>query len=261
LLPRFVERRDRRSIARAVTAALGAVVLASCGSSTPQQASTARPTVVAPEATSAAKPAAKPAAAEPARSDKRGRKSERRDAEAAAAAGVAAAIPEAAQLAADRALAALRSQDWLQAELELEQLTHDFPDYPGPHVNLAIVYLHDGRRDDARASLDRALAIDPGHAAANNQLGILLREQGKFEDAEAAYRRALESDSAHALAHYNLGVLLDVYLRRGAEAIEHYEAYQASLAEPDKTVAGWLIDLRRRFGGAQSQQVAKENGE
>jgi Tfp pilus assembly protein PilF len=259
LLPRFAELWGCRSIARGLTAALGAVVLASCGSSTPQQASTAKPAVVAPEATSKAAPAAKSTAAAPARSEKRSRKNERRDEEAAA--GMPEAIPEAAQLAADRALGALRSQDWLRAELELEQLTHDFPDYPGPHVNLAIVYLHDARRDDARASLDRALAIDPGHAAANNQLGILLREEGKFDEAEAAYRRALDTDSSHALAHYNLGVLLDVYLRRGAEAIEHYEAYQASLAEPDKTVAGWLIDLRRRFGSAEPQRVAKENGE
>ena len=256
-MPRFAELCDCRSIARGLTATLGALVLASCGSSTPQQASTARPAVVAPDASKTEKPAA----AKPAQPEKRSRKSERRDAEAAAAAGLPEAIPEAAQLAADRALVALQSKDWLQAELELEQLTHDFPDYPGPHVNLAIVYLHDGRRDDARASLERALAIDPGHAAANNQLGILLREDGKFEEAEAAYRRALESDSSHALAHYNLGVLLDVYLRRGAEAIQHYEAYQSSLAEPDKTVAGWLIDLRRRFGTPESQQVAKENGE
>jgi tetratricopeptide (TPR) repeat protein len=257
-LPLFAEVWRCRSIARGLTAGLGAVVLASCGASTPQQASTARPTVVATEASPTA---STPTPAEPARSEKRGRKSERRAEEAAAAAGLPEAIPEAAQLGADRALNALESQDWLQAELELEQLTHDFPGYPGPHVNLAIVYLHDGRRDDARASLERALAIDAGYAPANNQLGILLREDGKFEEAETAYRRALESDSSHALAHYNLGVLLDVYLRRGGEAIEHYEAYQASLAEPDKTVAGWLIDLRRRFATAEPQQVAKENGE
>jgi hypothetical protein len=56
-------------------------------------------------------------------------------------------------------------------------------------------------------------------------------------------------------------VLLDVYLRRGAEAIEHYEAYQSSLGEPSKTVAGWLIDLRRRVGNsANASQVAKEDG-
>src|SRR5262249_27221908 len=161
---------------------------------------------------------------------KRGSKRDekRRAAEAAADPNAPEPIPEAAQAAYDRAVAALRGHDWLQAEIELEALTMDYPSYPGPLVNLAIVYAHDNPGDDARAALDSALAIDPGHAAANNQLGIMLREDGKFDEAEKAYRRALESDPSYALAHYNLGVLLDVYLRRGSEAIEHYEAYQAS---------------------------------
>jgi tetratricopeptide (TPR) repeat protein len=127
-------------------------------------------------------------------------------------------------------------------------------------VNLALVYLHDERRADARAALERALSVAPGHAAANTQLGILLREDGKFEEAEAAYRRALATEPDHALAHYNLGVLLDLYLRRTAEALEHYEAYQATLAEPNETVARWIIDLRRRVGNGGAARVAQEDG-
>ena len=140
------------------------------------------------------------------------------------------------------------------------QLTAQQPAYPGPHVNLAIVYLHDGRRDDARKALERALAIEPGHAAANTQLGILLREEGKFAEAEQAYRRALATDPQHALAHYNFGVLLDIYLRRTAEALEHYELYQASLTEPNETVGRWIIDLRRRVGNGEAARVAQEDG-
>jgi Tfp pilus assembly protein PilF len=139
-------------------------------------------------------------------------------------------------------------------------LALEHPDYPGPHVNLALVYLNDGRRDDARAALERALTLDAGHAAANTQLGILLREDGEFAAAEAAYRRALESNPEHGLAHYNLAVLLDLYLRRTAEALEHYEAYQASLDVPNETVARWIIDLRRRVGNADAARVAQEDG-
>ena len=188
------------------------------------------------------------------------RKRERRADRAVAAApeGVVEAIPEAATAANGRAMTAMRAQNWLQAELELEQLTKEHSAYPGPFVNLALVYLKDGRRDDARAALDHALAIDPGHAAANTQLGILLREQGKFHDAEQAYRRALATDPQHALAHYNLGVLLDVYLRRPAEALAQYELYQGSLATPDETVGRWIVDLRRRAGnGNDAARVAK----
>jgi predicted Zn-dependent protease len=244
---------------------LGALVLGACGASAPQKASVDKSAVVAPgESAAVASGATAPTAtarpapsakAESSISGRRGRRGEPPPAEPGSA-----PIPAAAQSAYDRALGAMRSQDWLRAESELGQLTRDYPAYPGPQVNLAIVFRNEKRPADARAALDRALALDPKHAAANNELGILLRETGKFEDAERAYRRALETDPAYALAHYNLGVLLDVYLRRGAEAIEQYEAYQSSLTEPDKKVAGWLIDLRRRFGNG-TPQVAKENGE
>ena len=128
-------------------------------------------------------------------------------------------------------------------------------------MNLALVYLHDERRADARAALERALELEPGHAAANTQLGIMLREEGKFAEAEAAYRRALATDPDHGLAHYNLGVLLDLYLRRTAEALEHYERYQSSLTEPNETVARWIIDLRRRVGNGEAARVAEVGGQ
>lgn len=266
--PRFADPTAVQAAARCGALAALALVVAACGASAPQKAAVDKPTVVAPAAQAAA-PAAQTKSAPPkqaaaastpkaeagSRSERRGRRGE-----APPPADGVEPIPAVAQSAYDRALAAMRAGDWLQADLELEQLSHDYPAYPGPQVNLAIVYRHERRPDEARAALDRALAIAPGHAAANNELGIVLRESGKFEEAEHAYRRALETDPGYALAHYNLGVLLDVYLRRGAEAIEHYEAYQGSLSEPNKTVAGWIIDLRRRFGGG-APQVAKENGE
>jgi Tfp pilus assembly protein PilF len=255
---RFVELESVRDAVRSGVVAIVAIIVAACGSSAPKQAATADPAVVTPV------PAAEPAVAapSPATESRRGnRRDERRTPPAESAAAALEPVPEAAQQAYDRAIAALHAQDWLQAELELEQLARDYSGFPGPLVNLAIVYLHDGRRDDARDALGRALEIAPGNAAANNQLGILLRNEGKFDDAERAYLRALETDPSYALAHYNLAVLLDVYLRRGADAIAHYEVYQSSLSVPDKTVAGWLIDLRRRFGNAAStSQIAKEDG-
>jgi len=248
---------------RGSLAVLCVLVLTACGSSTPRQAAVAEPvTVSAPKVSGAVPAAASVEAAEP--QGRRARRSEREAAELAVkAAGVGAAsepIPEAALARYDRALAAIRGEDWLEAELELEQLTVEYPAYSGPHVNLALVYRHDGRRDDAQAELERALAIDPGHAAANNQLGILLREQGRFDEAERAYRRALATDPTHALAHYNLAVLLDIYLRRTAEALEHYETYQSSLAEPNEIVGRWIIDLRRRVGNGDAARVAQEAG-
>ena len=243
---------------KALTAGALALTLAACGSSAPRQAEVdvPREAVVAPaEPVVAAAEAPVPERARDRRSERRAKE----DADATEAA-VVEPVPETAVAGYARALDAMRVGNWLEAELELEQLTLEHPQYPGPHVNLALVYLNDGRRDDARAALARALEIEPAHAAANTQVGILLREDGEFASAEAAYRRALETNPDHALAHYNLAVLLDIYLRRPAEALEHYEAYQATLSQPNETVGRWIIDLRRRAGNAGAGRVAQEGG-
>jgi Flp pilus assembly protein TadD len=245
--------------ARPAAVGLLGAALAACGASAPARPEVERPAAVAPASSA---PVA--AASQQADDERRGSRRDRRAAEEAAAqteALAAAPVPEPVAQAFERALAAMRTQNWTEAELSLEELVLANPDYPGPYVNLAIIYMRDGRTREARTMLDQALALEPGHAVANNQLGILLRNEGRFADAERAYELALATDPAYGLAHYNLGVLLDVYLRREAEALEHYELYQASLSEPNENVARWIVDLRRRLGGNNStSRVAQEDG-
>jgi Tfp pilus assembly protein PilF len=170
-------------------------------------------------------------------------------------------VPERALVSYSRALSAMAAEDWLDAELELGQLVLEYPAFPGPFTNLAIIYRQQGRDDAAETALRQALALAPEHPAANNELGVLLRERGEFDQAEAAYRRAIQGDPAYALAHYNLGVLLDLYLKREVEALEQYEAYQTLVAEPDAEVGRWVIDLRRRLGlPDQAPRMAQEDG-
>ena len=155
-------------------------------------------------------------------------------------------VSERTQRSYEEALAAMRSEDWVQAELSLQQLIEDEPGFPGPWVNLALIYQQDGRISEARQALEQAIAIAPGFAPANNELGRMLREQGDFAGAQLAYERSLASDPGNAIAHLNLGILLDVYLRRPADALNHYSQYQATLIEPDQTVSRWIVDLERR---------------
>jgi Tfp pilus assembly protein PilF len=170
------------------------------------------------------------------------------------------AAPAEAVSAHERGVAAMQGDNLTEAELELEQLVLAYPDYPGPYVNLAIVYMREGRDEEARAALEEALARDPDHAAAGNQLGIVLRRQGHFDAAEQAYLRVIGAHPEYALAHLNLGVLLDLYLRRSAEALDCYERYQALRGEPDERVARWIVDLRRRLGAAdQAARLAQED--
>ena len=168
-------------------------------------------------------------------------------------------VPEDARTSYERALSAMDEGDLVEAELELEHLILEYDDYAGPYVNLAILYRENERLEDAEEVLRLALDLHPEHPAANNQLGILRRSQGRFADAEAAYERAIAADPDYALAYMNLGILLDVYLRRPADALANYEHYQALLTEPDRAVAGWIVDLRRRLDvPAESQRVAQE---
>lgn len=251
-----------------------ALLLGACGGSAPVEPSdssarnraTPAPAEVAPAVNDSAREAPPPSERQ-AKRDEPSRRDQRREREAqealaaAAAAGAAAPIPSEVTAAHERAVAAMASENWLEAAVELEQLVAEHTQYPGPYVNLAIIHMRDGRNVEARAALDKALALDATHAAANNQLGMLLRREGAFVEAEAAYRRAIAADPQYALAHYNLGVLLDLYLRRPEEALECYEVYQSMLAEPNQTVGRWIVDLRRRLGMAESAtRVARETG-
>ena len=172
----------------------------------------------------------------------------------------AAPVPEGARQSYARALAAMQAKDWTEAQLELKELLLEFNSYPGPYINLAIVYMHEGHDDDAMRALKSALALDPNQPVANNQMGILLRRQGRFKDSEQAYRRAIASDPNYLLAYYNLGVLLDLYLNRGAEALKCYQHYQTASAKPDPKVARWIIELQRRVAKSKGAEVAREDG-
>lgn len=158
--------------------------------------------------------------------------------------------PPAVQTLYERAVASMAAGDTIDAELRFQEFLLQYPDYPGAHVNLAIIF---AGRDDFQAaenSLTDALIIDPRHPVALNQLGMLQRQQGKFQEAETAYVKALEADPNYALAHYNLGILNDLYLQRLEIALQHYEQYQALVGE-DPQVARWITDLNRRISAAQ----------
>lgn len=147
----------------------------------------------------------------------------------------------------DEALAALEAEDWSDARQRLATLTRDYPELSGPWVNLARVHLEQGREPEAEQALERALQINEYNLEAYNQLALLKRREGDFERAEQLYRQALEVWPFHAESHLNLGILLDLYRGEGEQALLHYRAYQQRQSEPERTVAGWIIDLERRL--------------
>ena len=170
---------------------------------------------------------------------------------------LAPAVPPVAQTLFEQATAAMAAGDFVDAELRFKEFLLQYPEYPGAHVNLAIIHSSNGNDDAARAAVDAALALQPNHPAALNQLGMLLRRNGKFLEAEAAYLKAVTVSPEYALAHYNLGVLNELYLQRLEAALQNFETYQSLVGE-DKQVAKWIKDLTRRVAANQRTANAAE---
>ena len=136
------------------------------------------------------------------------------------------------------------------AELRFREFLLQHPDWPGAHVNLAILAARKGDDLAAEAHLQSALEVDPRNAAALNQLGMLKRRQGLFVEAESAYLKAVTASPEYYLAHYNLGVLNELYLQRLDTALVHFERY-LELGGEDEEVEKWVADLKRRIGMSQ----------
>ncbi|MGH8193524.1 MAG: tetratricopeptide repeat protein [Woeseiaceae bacterium] len=157
----------------------------------------------------------------------------------------------------EQAVAVMAAGDGVDAELRFEEFLLQYPDYPGAHVNLAILHAKSGDDQAAEASIAKALMLEPSHPAALNQLGMLRRRQGRFEEAESAYLKAVTADPDYALAHYNLGVLNELYLRRLDNALQHFERYR-ELGGDDEQVVMWIADLKRRVAATQRTANAAE---
>lgn len=164
--------------------------------------------------------------------------------------GIESVIPPAALTLFEQATAAMAAGDFVDAELNFKEFLLQYPEYPGAHVNLAIIHASNGDNNAAEASVSAALALDPDHPAALNQLGMLHRRNGKFLEAESAYLKAVTVSPEYALAHYNLGVLNELYLQRLDAALRYFETYQSLVGE-DKQVEKWINDLTRRVAASQ----------
>jgi predicted O-linked N-acetylglucosamine transferase (SPINDLY family) len=65
-----------------------------------------------------------------------------------------------------------------------------------------------GQLDEAIALLQRAVELEPGHAAAHHNLGSAYRDRGEPQAALAAYGEAVRLAPQSAEAHYGVGLML-----------------------------------------------------
>jgi len=147
----------------------------------------------------------------------------------------------------DRAVSAMRAGSTSAAQRQFEQLAASYPQFPGPEINLGILYRKSGELEQSERALRQAVQHSGSNAVAWNELGVTLRLRGQFRAAAQAYQQAISADASFAPAYRNLGVLLDLYLGDAPGALAAFERYK-TLSGEQKPVSGWIAELRRRVG-------------
>ncbi len=111
-----------------------------------------------------------------------------------------------------------------------EVLLREDGEQPDVLHGLGVLYIQEGRFDEAEGCLRKASQLSPGKGSNWNDLGEALRRLGRMDEAIAAYRQALEVQPAFVEAMNNLGVAL----AGQAEVEEAKRCFrQAIEADPD----------------------------
>lgn len=165
------------------------------------------------------------------------------------------AVPAAVEKRFASAIAAMDEEKWSQAEAILLELTVDYPQLSGAHLNLGICYRQLSKHDLAEDYFKQSIKANANNLEAYNWLALVKREQGEFKAAEQLYRQALAIWPDHAASHYNLGILCELYFGDLQRAHQHYMSYQKLQTEPNRRVAGWLKDLQRRIQALAENEV------
>nr|WP_237457364.1 tetratricopeptide repeat protein [Pseudomaricurvus sp. HS19] len=142
----------------------------------------------------------------------------------------------------------MKVEQYTQAITILERVAKQTPNNSAPYINLAIAYSRLDKNEQAEASFQQALAINPNHPVALNEMALFYRGQGRFQEARQLYEKVVARYPEYMPARMNFGILCDLYLNDTPCAIREYEAYSEAHPE-DETVKLWVATLRRKLEG------------
>ncbi|MGN7614042.1 L,D-transpeptidase Cds6 family protein [Magnetococcales bacterium HHB-1] len=87
-----------------------------------------------------------------------------------------------------------------------KQLSEEFPELPEPFNNLAVLYAEEGKYDQARIALRRAIQTHPSYATAHENLGDIYAKL-----AAVAYNQALEIDKKNPITVKKLALVKKLF--------------------------------------------------
>jgi tetratricopeptide (TPR) repeat protein len=152
------------------------------------------------------------------------------------------------------ALVALQTEHYGQAEQLLARAVEVAPDYLAAWIDLSRAQLEKLDIPAARASIERAILLNPQSAQVQVHFANVLARSGRNADAIEAYRRAAALNPESTPAWIGLGNSLKT-IGRQAEAIAAYR--EAIRLRPEGSEAWWsLSNLKTfRFDGADVEAM------
>lgn len=105
------------------------------------------------------------------------------------------------------AIAQFKENKFADAVVSLQRALELRRDVGALH-NLGVAFAKLGQLDEAVATLQEALELDPKAPSSHKNLGLALREQGKLAEAAVHYAEATRLDPSSAVLHYDLARLL-----------------------------------------------------
>lgn len=107
--------------------------------------------------------------------------------------------------------------------------------------------------------LERIVAQVPSMAGPRINLGIALRGEGRFEEAVASYNEALRLDPGNPEPHRNLAVLYGDYLKSYDQALSEIEAYRRNGGNQAGDLDAWIAQLKKDKEKAEKRKKKEED--
>lgn len=137
-----------------------------------------------------------------------------------------------------------------------------YPNDVVSHINMAVSLTEEGKWEQARDWLDKAIELDPGHWGIYLALGVFAEHDGDIKAAEGFYRKALEINPQSSKVHRFLAlVLMEQYrLKEAREELRASLLYQPETQTAEK-ILRTIAMINEKIGSGIANMETKSTDE